>query len=170
MAAEIDNQLRAANPGRSVAFVNQDGVMAAADQTLLGVVLYNLLSNAWKFTARVVHARVEFGATRRGDELLCFVRDNGIGFDPKHAERLFGVFHRLHTEREYQGNGIGLAIVERAITRHGGRVWAEAEAGAGATFWFTIPDVLAESGPSVDARASGAKGKVQGGCVESSCR
>lgn len=146
MTAEIVNQLHLANPDRSVAFVNQDGVMVAADQTLLGVVLYNLLSNAWKFTARVARARVEFGATRAGQELLCFVRDNGIGFDPQQAARLFGVFHRLHNEREYPGNGIGLAIVERAIRRHGGRVWAEAEPGMGATFWFTIPDAPTAGG------------------------
>jgi signal transduction histidine kinase len=146
MAAEIGNELRAANSGRTVVFVTQDGVTAAADKTLLGVVLYNLLSNAWKFTARIADARVEFGGTRRGAELLCFVRDNGIGFDPKQAERLFGVFHRLHTEQEYPGNGIGLAIVERAVRRHGGRVWGEAKPGAGATFWFTIPDALTADG------------------------
>ncbi len=78
--------------------------------------------------------------------MLCWVRDNGIGFDSKQAERLFEVFYRLHTEQEYAGNGIGLAIVERAIRRHGGRVWAEAEPAAGATFWFTIPDALATGG------------------------
>jgi signal transduction histidine kinase len=146
MAAEVGSELRAANPDRTVVFVNQEGVTAAADKTLLGVVLYNLLSNAWKFTARVAHARVEFGGTRTGAELLCFVRDNGIGFDPKQAGRLFEVFHRLHPEQAYPGNGIGLAIVERAVRRHGGRVWAEGEAGAGATFWFTIPDAFTPDG------------------------
>lgn len=171
MAAAIGNELQAANPGRSVEFVNQPDVMASADQTLLGVVLYNLLSNAWKFTARIAHARVEFGATRSVHELLCFVRDNGIGFDPKQAQRLFGVFHRLHSEQQYPGNGIGLAIVDRAIRRHGGLAWAETEPGGGATFWFTLPDApLTEDDSSAEEFAGAAQVESQTAGVAPSCR
>jgi len=141
-AAELDTELRAANPGRAVQFINQPDVMAAGDPTLLGVVLSNLLSNAWKFTATVDQPRVEFGAVRLAGELRYFVRDNGVGFEAKYAERMFGVFQRLHSARDFSGNGIGLALVQRAVKRHGGRVWAEGEPNVGSTFWFSIPDQL----------------------------
>jgi signal transduction histidine kinase len=138
LAAEIDVELRAAQPERKVDFVNQIGVSVNGDPTLLRVTLYNLISNAWKFTASAANARIEFGARCDDDRQICFVRDNGVGFDMKYAGQLFGVFQRLHHVRDFPGNGIGLAIVQRAVQRHGGRAWAEAAPGEGATFWFSL--------------------------------
>lgn len=138
LAAEIDLELRAENPQRVVEFVNQPDAVVSGDPTLLRVVLYNLLSNAWKFTAPVAIAHIEFGHQVEDGELIGFVRDNGVGFDMKDAGQLFGVFQRLHQARDFPGNGIGLAIVKRAVERHGGRVWADAAPGRGATFWFSI--------------------------------
>jgi len=138
LAAEIDGELRAAQPERKVDFVNQTGVSVCGDPTLLRVALYNLMSNAWKFTASAVNARIEFGARCDNGRKICFVRDNGVGFDMKNAGQLFGVFQRLHHARDFPGNGIGLAIVQRAVQRHGGHAWAEAAPGAGATFWFSL--------------------------------
>ncbi|MGH8178667.1 MAG: sensor histidine kinase [Steroidobacter sp.] len=138
IAAEVDAELRSADPQRRVEFICQPGLSARVDPTLLRVALDNLLSNAWKFTARVEQARIEFGGRRENDELICFVRDNGVGFDMRNAGQLFGVFQRLHHVSDFPGNGIGLAIVQRAVHRHGGRIWAEAQPGAGATFSFSI--------------------------------
>jgi hypothetical protein len=112
---------------------------AVGDPDLLKQVLVNLLSNAFKFTAHTEKAFVEIGCQPGKPENTYFVRDNGIGFDLQYAERLFGVFVRLHPEAEFEGNGIGLAIAHRIIQRHGGRIWAEAELNKGATFFFTLP-------------------------------
>jgi len=102
------------------------------------VLLENLLGNAWKFTAKAAAARIEFGTRTEDGRVSYFVRDNGAGFDMKHAERLFGAFQRLHAETEFPGTGIGLATVQRIILRHGGEVWAESSPGHGATFCFTL--------------------------------
>ena len=122
------------------------------DPSLLRQVFVNLLGNATKFSAGVArpHLDVECGADPAGTgQPVITVRDNGIGFDADQAERLFDVFTRLHTEQEYEGTGIGLSIVHRIITRHGGRVWAEAGAGQGATFSFTLgPDTLPAPAPT----------------------
>jgi light-regulated signal transduction histidine kinase (bacteriophytochrome) len=99
----------------------------------------NFLGNAWKFTHDRAPARIEFGLTTMDGERVFFVRDNGIGFDPAYADKLFQPFQRLHDENEYEGSGIGLSIVRRIIQHHRGRVWAEGAVDRGATFYFTLP-------------------------------
>src|SRR5262249_20346537 len=117
-----------------------DGLSANGDPRLVQAVLDNLMGNAWKFTGKTPDARIEMGQmVEASGETAFFVRDNGAGFDMAYAERLFGAFQRLHGQNEFTGTGIGLATVQRVIHRHGGRVWAEAEVGNGATFYFTLP-------------------------------
>jgi light-regulated signal transduction histidine kinase (bacteriophytochrome) len=108
-----------------------------ADPALLRQVLLNLIGNAFKYSARVPAPRIEIGCERKAGEDVYYVRDNGVGFDMKYADRLFGVFQRLH-DGEFEGTGVGLAIVQRIVHRHDGRVWVYAEPGRGATFYFTI--------------------------------
>jgi PAS domain S-box-containing protein len=132
-------QLERSKLYRPVQFVVAPGLMVSGDPHLLRIVLDNLLGNAWKFTGQTPSPRVEFGAkTLPGGERTFFVSDNGVGFDMAHADKLFGAFQRLHAMHEFPGTGIGLATVQRIITRHGGRVWAEATPGHGATFYFTL--------------------------------
>jgi len=110
-----------------------------ADPALLEHAVRNLLSNAAKFSRNATEPTIEVGMHSVQGELHFFVRDNGVGFDPRHAEQLFQVFGRLHRADEFEGTGIGLTIVKSVIERHGGRIWAESVPGLGATFWFTLP-------------------------------
>jgi light-regulated signal transduction histidine kinase (bacteriophytochrome) len=109
------------------------------DPTMLAQVMQNLIGNALKFSAGRERPRIEVGMREAGGERLFFVRDNGAGFDMQYADKLFGMFQRLHRESQFAGTGVGLSIVKRLIERHGGRIWAEAAPDRGATFSFTLP-------------------------------
>lgn len=137
LAAEVIAALSQAHPGRSVRTCIQPDLDLDADPGLMRIVLENLVGNAWKFSAGVAEAAIEIGCERSGGEDVCFVRDNGVGFDMQYAGQLFKPFHRLPHGEDFEGTGIGLSIVQRVIARHGGRVWAESTPGHGATFYFT---------------------------------
>ncbi len=137
-AASVVGELRRAAPQRAVDISIAPGLSVDGDPTLLGVVLENLLSNAWKFTGKVAAPRIEFGRIERDGKPVYFVRDNGAGFDMAYAAKLFGAFQRLHDNKDYPGTGVGLATVQRIIRKHGGQIWAEAAVGRGATFYFTF--------------------------------
>jgi light-regulated signal transduction histidine kinase (bacteriophytochrome) len=138
MAQAIVGQLRRLQPERQVETVIAEGLAVGGDTRLLRVTLDNLIGNAWKYTAQQSRPRIEFGSAAEGEETVYFVRDNGAGFDMAHAGKLFGVFQRLHAAGEFEGTGVGLATVKRIVQRHGGRIWADAEVGKGATFYFTL--------------------------------
>ena len=141
MVGEIVETLRQDNPERTVDVVIQEGINVKGDPYLIKIAMENLLNNAWKFTGKGAHPRVVFGVTIKDGETIYFIKDNGAGFDMTYAGKLFGAFQRLHTIEEFPGTGVGLATVRRIINRHGGRIWAEGEAGKGATFWFTLQSV-----------------------------
>jgi PAS domain S-box-containing protein len=136
----VAEDLRSRDPGRRVSFAIQEGVWVTADPILIRTVLDDLVENAWKFTAGREEATIEFGTAPADDDatVCCYVRDNGVGFEPAYAGKLFQPFQRLHTTREFPGTGVGLASVQRIIERHGGRVWAEGAVDGGATFYFTL--------------------------------
>ncbi|HTU33238.1 MAG TPA: ATP-binding protein [Candidatus Acidoferrum sp.] len=138
MASSVVDELRKTGPDRRVDFVVQDCLETAGDGRLLRVVLENLLGNAWKYTSKRPSARIEFAKRQLNGEAAYFVTDDGAGFDPAYAGRLFGAFQRLHGVNEFPGTGVGLATVQRIIHRHGGRIWAEGAVGKGATFYFTL--------------------------------
>jgi light-regulated signal transduction histidine kinase (bacteriophytochrome) len=138
IAQSIAAELKKSDPQRIVEFVIEPGLQARGDERLLRVALDNLLRNAWKFTGKQPRAKIEVGSST-GPPQAFFVRDNGAGFDMTYSNRLFGVFQRLHTVSEFPGTGVGLATVQRIISRHGGRVWATGEVNRGATFYFTLP-------------------------------
>ena len=142
IAERIAASLKAGAPDRTVRVSIGALPTCSADPALLEQVLLNLLANAWKFTGGREVATVQVGALRAGPAagIVYYVRDNGIGFDPARVEKLFGLFQRGHRAEEFPGTGVGLAIVRRVISRHGGRVWAESTPGQGACFYFTIPD------------------------------
>ncbi len=138
LASGIIADLKNIDPKREVSVIIADKMVADGDRQLLSVVLTNLLSNAWKFTTHQRQAQIECGSTKQGDKIVYYVKDNGAGFEMQYASKLFSVFQRLHSTEEFPGIGIGLATVQRIVHRHGGRVWAEAELGKGATFFFTL--------------------------------
>jgi len=137
LARETVEELHVAEPGRSATWEIAEGLVVEADPILMRAVLQNLLGNAWKYTGRREHARIELGAIP-GNEPTYFVRDNGAGFDMRYADKLFGAFQRLHGVEEFPGTGVGLATVQRIVHRHGGRIWAEAAVDEGAAFYFTL--------------------------------
>lgn len=140
MVHAIADTNQQSNSLNGLTFNVQEDIIIHGDQRLMHIALTNLLDNAWKFTGKQEHPHIEFGAIVKDGKRIIFVRDNGVGFDMKYAVKLFGTFQRLHRADEFPGTGIGLAIVLRVINRHGGKVWAESEAGKGATFFFTLPE------------------------------
>jgi PAS domain S-box-containing protein len=138
LARAAQTRLSRQQPGRRVVMEIHEDLVADGDPRLLAVVVDNLVDNAWKFTSKRADARIEIGATETDGARTFFVRDNGAGFDMTYADKLFGVFQRLHSAHEFEGTGVGLATVQRIVHRHGGRVWAEGSVGKGATFHFTL--------------------------------
>jgi PAS domain S-box-containing protein len=141
LALSVVNELKPALAQRKVEFKINPLPRAKGDKALIHQVLKNLVSNALKFTRTVDNAVIEIGGEERDSGNIYYIKDNGIGFNMKYAEKIFGVFQRLHTDQEYEGTGVGLSIVQRIIQRHKGEVWAESKAGEGATFYFTLPGV-----------------------------
>lgn len=142
MAAIIAEELGTASPARHVEINIEECPSVMADRRLIEIVLSNLLENAWKFTSKIENARIQFGAIKEENKVVYYVRDNGAGFDTRYAEKMFWPFQRLHSSSDFEGTGIGLAIVERIIRRHGGKIWAEGSVGKGATIYFTLKEDL----------------------------
>ena len=135
----IWDELRKEQDGRDIDFTRATLPPAFADGVTMRHVWTNLLSNAVKYTGRKANAIIEVGGSEEGDKVIYFVRDNGSGFDMQYFQKLFGVFQRLHSQEEFEGTGVGLAIVQRILHRHGGTVWAYARPDKGATFYFSLP-------------------------------
>ncbi len=138
IAQTFAQQLADDNPGRSVTFQIQPGLRAVGDSSLLNIALHNLISNAWKFTAKEDNAEIVFNSKKEDNEIVYCLCDNGVGFDMAYADKLFRPFSRLHGEAEFPGTGVGLATVQRVIFRHGGRIWAEGTPDKGACFYFSL--------------------------------
>ena len=138
LVQSVVNELQSREPGRVVSIEIAPDLQTQGDERLLRVAIENLMSNAWKFTGKTAQPKIEVGQIKTGDNKTFYIRDNGVGFDMAYSGKLFGAFQRLHSTDEFPGTGIGLAIVQRVIHKHSGRVWAEAEKGKGATFYFTL--------------------------------
>ncbi len=138
IAQSIMEELKNTQPERKAEFMISPGIIVKGDKSLLTIALQNLLGNAWKFTSKCPQARIEFGVILQNGEKVFFVRDNGIGFNMQYSDKLFQPFQRLHSGKEYEGTGIGLATAQRIIRRHGGIIWADSEKGKGATFYFKL--------------------------------
>jgi len=139
LAAEVATELHESEPKRAVVFTITPNLYADGDSNLLRSVLQNLLGNAWKYTSKHDSAHIEFGATQTQGRTVFHVRDDGAGFNPEYAGKLFTAFQRLHRADEFPGTGIGLMVVQKILQRHGGKIWAEGLEDKGATFYFTIP-------------------------------
>lgn len=138
IAESIAMELKSTNMERKVDFLIRKEMIATVDRNLMQIALQNLLGNAWKYSKNQPHAKIEFGTMEKDKQTVYFMRDNGVGFDMKYVDKLFGAFQRLHSVLDYEGTGIGLATVSRIIHRHRGTIWAEAEVNKGATFFFTL--------------------------------
>lgn len=139
IAKKVIEELKSQDPQREVNIRVQDGLYAYIDEKQFRIVLENLLSNAWKYTARKKDADIEVGLVGEMPSAFFYIRDNGVGFDNAYQDKLFIPFQRLHTDKEFEGSGIGLSLVQRVIHRHGGTIWAESNEGEGATFYFSVP-------------------------------
>ena len=138
IAHNIAQRFRSAEPGRTLRVEIAPDIHACADGRLMFLLLQNLFSNAWKFTAKTPDAEIAFGQVERDGQMVCFVRDNGAGFDMAYVDKLFSPFQRLHTTAEFEGTGIGLATIARIVKRHGGKIWIESAIGAGTTVFFRV--------------------------------
>src|SRR5262245_50155434 len=138
LAKSVFDEVQAANRERQVVLELQALPPAFGDRTMIRQVLYNLISNAFKFTRPKPNPVIEIGFQQGGTQNTYYVRDNGVGFDMQYSSKLFGVFHRLHNVDEFEGAGVGLALVQRMVLRNGGRVWADGKVGEGATFYFSL--------------------------------
>jgi light-regulated signal transduction histidine kinase (bacteriophytochrome) len=141
LARGVVGELQEKDSLRIVAVDIADGLSIAGDRSMLTILLANLLGNAWKYTAKVSQPHIAFGCSNEAEAPVFYIRDNGAGFDMAFADKLFIPFQRLHLESEFEGTGIGLAIAQRILSRHRGRIWAEAAVDAGATFYFTLGDI-----------------------------
>jgi light-regulated signal transduction histidine kinase (bacteriophytochrome) len=139
LVQQVIDELQSEREGRQVEIRVSELPDCLGDVTLLKQVIFNLVSNALKFTRKREQAVIEIGYYKEPKELVVFVSDNGAGFDMAYAQKLFGVFQRLHSADQFEGTGVGLSIVQRVIHRHGGRVWAKGDVNKGATFYFTLP-------------------------------
>jgi len=140
LARRVIDEMGSEFEGRDIDFVIADFPPWQVDQGLMQQVFVNLISNAVKFTRERAKARVEIGYRKDGSTLVCFVKDNGVGFNMKYMNKLFGVFQRLHSADQFEGTGVGLSIVRRIIERHGGKVWVDGAQDQGAAFYFSLPD------------------------------
>ncbi len=131
--------IRQDDPSRKIHVTIEDNIIVKGDSSLLMVVMKNLMGNAWKYTSKTPHPEIHFGKMKKGEQTIIYVKDNGVGFNPYLAGNLFTAFVRLHAQDEFPGTGVGLATSRRIIDRHGGKIWAEAAVGKGATFFFTLP-------------------------------
>ena len=138
MAEQVCETFQKSEPARAVSLKILLGIIATCDEGLMRIVLENLLGNAWKYTAPREAAQIELGSTQNMQGTIFFVRDNGVGFDMKYVDKLFLPFQRLHGRDEFEGTGIGLAIVRRIVDRHSGQIWIESELEKGTTVFFTL--------------------------------
>jgi light-regulated signal transduction histidine kinase (bacteriophytochrome) len=145
IATGIINELREQSPERRVKVDIEPGVTTYGDKELMAIALYNMLSNAWKYTRKREIAGISFGKEQRADEMIYYVSDNGVGFDQANSRRIFLPFARLHSADEFEGIGVGMSTVQRIIQRHGGRIWAHGKRDRGASFCFTLNAAINES-------------------------
>ena len=139
VAKSAFDEIQAANKERPVQIKLHALPLAFGDRTMIRQVWYNLISNAFKFTRPKPNPSIEIGSQEGGNQHTYYVRDNGVGFDMQYSPKLFGVFQRLHGVDDFEGTGVGLALVQRIVLRHGGRVWAEGKVNEGATIYFSLP-------------------------------